>query len=436
MLIALAGNQNSGKTTLFNQLTGSNQHVGNFPGVTVERKEGAIKKQKDAVLVDLPGIYSLSPYSAEEVVTRDFLVKSRPDAIIDIVDATNIERNLYLTLQLMELGIPMVIALNMMDEVRKSGNSIDVLALEKALGVPVVPISASRNEGTQELLEHVMRAAREKTAPKKLDFCRGAVHKAIHSIAHIVEDKAAKAGYSPRFTAAKLIEGDKLLEKELGLNKNELDIVGHVASEMEQSLGTDRKRLMADMRNAFLGNLRGTVTKHNERGITAYGENRRDFNSPVFALPIFLSIKLLIFATFELSGRSCRICWARYRRVTGAVSAALIAAHVAAWYALADSRRNFCGSGGVVFLPTSCCCFSSCRCWRIPLIWRAWRSPWISFKEDRGFPAAPRAHAHGFRSSVPAIMATRTLASDRDRKMTINTRRLCLCSANLPFSLS
>lgn len=297
LLIGLAGNQNSGKTTLFNQLTGSNQHVGNFPGVTVERKEGGIKRQKDAVLVDLPGIYSLSPYSSEEVVTRDFLIHDRPDAIINIVDATNIERNLYLTLQLMELGLPMVIALNMMDEVKKSGNSINTLALEKELGVPVVPISASKNEGISELIDRVMRTAHEQTKPARIDFCTGAVHKAIHAIAHIVEDNAKKAGYSPRFAATKLIEGDEPLEISLGLSQNERDIIGHVADEMEQSLHTDREAAMADMRYTFIERLIArTVTKNNETDeylrsvkIDAVLTHR------LFAIPIFLLISPGVF---------------------------------------------------------------------------------------------------------------------------------------------
>ena len=255
ILFALAGNQNSGKTTLFNRLTGSNQHVGNFPGVTVEKKEGRLLLRKDAFVVDLPGIYSLSPYTAEEVVTRDFIVKEHPDAIINIVDATNIERNLYLSLQLMELEIPMVIALNMMDEVRASGNSIKVKALSEALGVPIVPISAGKNEGIHELVTVAVKIATEKQKPKRQDFCTGEIHKAIHSIAHIIEDHAAAAGYPVRFASTKMVEGDEPMQKELKLHDNELRLIAHITREMEEQLHTDREAALADMRYQFIENV-------------------------------------------------------------------------------------------------------------------------------------------------------------------------------------
>ena len=227
-LLALAGNQNCGKTTLFNALTGSNQHVGNFPGVTVEKKEGSIKKYKDAVLVDLPGIYSLSPYTSEEVVTRDFLVKDRPDAIINIVDATNLERNLYLTLQLMELNIPMILALNMMDEVRASGNTIHVKKLSQELGIPVIPISAAKGEGISDLLDTVIKTLKGDKALPRLDFCKGEVHRAIHSIAHIIEDHAQAAGYPIRFAATKLVEGDEPMFKALDLDSGDIHIIDQI----------------------------------------------------------------------------------------------------------------------------------------------------------------------------------------------------------------
>ncbi|MEG2597383.1 MAG: FeoB small GTPase domain-containing protein, partial [Oscillospiraceae bacterium] len=241
VLFALVGNQNCGKTTLFNRLTGSQQHVGNFPGVTVEKKEGRILNHKHTSIVDLPGIYSLSPYTSEEVVTRDFAVKEHPDAIINIVDATNIERNLYLSLQLMELGIPMVIALNMMDEVRESGNSINVKTLSAHLGIPVVPISASKNEGIADLVAVSIKIAAEKGPPPKLDFCTGAVHRAIHSIAHIVEDQAKEHDYPTRFAATKLVEGDEPMRKELSLAENQWHIIDHIVQEMEEELHTDRE---------------------------------------------------------------------------------------------------------------------------------------------------------------------------------------------------
>ena len=252
MIFALIGNQNCGKTTLFNQLTGSNQHVGNFPGVTVERKEGVIKKHPDMIVVDLPGIYSLSPYTSEEVVTRDFLLKDKPDGIINIVDTTNIERNLYLSLQLMELNIPMVLALNMMDEVRANNGSIDIRQLSEELGVPCVPISASKNEGIHELIHKARDIAKEKIPPRRQDFCRGPVHKAIHALAHLIEDHAEAIGVPPRFAATKLVEGDEPTINALKINENEKDIIGHVVKEMETELVTDREAALADMRYEFI----------------------------------------------------------------------------------------------------------------------------------------------------------------------------------------
>ena len=255
MVIGLIGNQNCGKTTLFNQLTGSNQHVGNFPGVTVEQKAGGMKADSAATLVDLPGIYSLSPYTSEEVVTRDFLINEKPDAVINIVDATNIERNLYLTLQVLELKIPTVLALNMMDEVRANGISINIPKLSEELGVPVLPIAASKNEGVAELAQMALQAAREKLAPKRLDFCSGDVHRAIHSISHMIEDHAQRIGVTSRFCATKLVEGDPLMAERLQLSENELDAIGHVVDEMEQQAGTDREAALADMRYDFITRL-------------------------------------------------------------------------------------------------------------------------------------------------------------------------------------
>ena len=275
---ALAGNQNCGKTTLFNQLTGSNQHVGNFPGVTVDKKEGVIRDhttgehhfgprawgherhkrseippRAPATVVDLPGIYSLSPYTSEEIVTRDFLIDGKPDGIINIVDATNIERNLYLTMQLIELGIPMVIALNMMDEMRANGNTVHVNHLEQALGIPVIPISAAKNEGIDELIEHALQVALNREKPQRLDFCSGAVHRCIHAICHLIEDHAQRAGVPVRFAATKLVEGDAPMLEKMDLSDNEKDMMEHAITEMEGEVGTDREAALADMRYGFIG---------------------------------------------------------------------------------------------------------------------------------------------------------------------------------------
>ena len=310
MVFALAGNQNSGKTTLFNQLTGSNQHVGNFPGVTVDKKEGVIRdhhagehhrglrswghprhRRRDipapapALVVDLPGIYSLSPYTSEEIVTRDFILNEKPDGIINIVDATNIERNLYLSMQLIELGIPMVIALNMMDEMRANGSTVDVNRLEEELGVAVVPISAAKNEGIDELIEHALRAAEHRDCPKRQDFCTGAVHRCIHGIAHMVEDHAEAAGIPRYFAATKLVEGDEPMQRRLKLTENELDLIDHSVKEMEDALGTDREAALADMRYSFIEKLCAeTVVKH--------GESREHARSVARLVPVSTAMVL------------------------------------------------------------------------------------------------------------------------------------------------
>ncbi|MEG1931766.1 MAG: ferrous iron transporter B, partial [Pygmaiobacter sp.] len=297
MIFALAGNQNSGKTTLFNQLTGSNQHVGNFPGVTVEKKEGVIRKHLDAKVVDLPGIYSLSPYTSEEIVTRDYLLSGHIDGIINIVDATNIERNLYLSMQLIELGLPMVIALNMMDEVRSNGTSIDMKALSEEFGVRIVPIAAAKNEGVDELIEAAISAVQRRRQPKRLDFCTGAVHRAIHSIAHMIEDHALRAGVPMRFAATKLLEGDEPMLERLQLSENEQEMLCHTVSEMEQELSTDRAAAMADMRYTFIERIcAGTVvktgaSKEHERSVRI----DRILTHRSLGLPVFLLIMGLVF---------------------------------------------------------------------------------------------------------------------------------------------
>ena len=304
MVFALIGNQNCGKTTLFNQLTGSNQHVGNFPGVTVEKKQGQIRKLH-AEVVDLPGIYSLSPYTSEEIVTRDFLLNEHPDGIINIVDATNIERNLYLTLQLIELKLPMVLALNMMDEVRESGGSINIEQLSRDLGIDVVPISASKNEGVDELAERAIRAVEKHSLPARMDFCDGPVHRAIHSIAHMVEDHAEAVGIPLRFAATKLVEGDAPTIQALKLNENELDILDHTVHEMEAALGTDREAALADMRYSYIEKISAQAvhkpgdTKEQRRSVKI----DRVLTNKYLAMPFFLVIMSLVFyLTFGLIG--------------------------------------------------------------------------------------------------------------------------------------
>lgn len=438
-IFALAGNQNSGKTTLFNKLTGSNQHVGNFPGVTIEKKEGQIKKQRDASIVDLPGIYSLSPYTMEEVVTRDFILHENPDLIINIVDATNIERNLYLTLQLMELSIPMVIALNMMDEVRASGNSIDVIKLSQHLGIPVVPISASKNEGISELMDVIMKAALDKKKPLKLDFCSGEVHKAIHSISHLIEDQALSSGYPIRFAATKLVEGDEPTIKALNISESQMHIINHVVEAMEKSLGIDREAALADMRYNYIGKLcSDCVVKHQETNEQIRSEKiDKVLTHKYFGIPIFFGIMFFIFwLTFGVIGAPLQaILEGGIGLVTEGVSKILVDAGVSAWLYSLIIDGIFAGVGSVLsFLPLIVILFL-----------------FLSLLEDSGYMArvafvmdkmlrkiglSGRSFVPmliGFGCSVPAIMATRTLSSERDRKMTIVLTPFMSCSAKLPI---
>lgn len=297
IVFALAGNQNCGKTTLFNQLTGSNQHVGNFPGVTVDRKDGQIRKHPEATVVDLPGIYSLSPYSSEEIVTRDFLLKNKPDAIINIVDTTNIERNLYLTMQLIELDIPMVLALNMMDEMRANHNTIHINYLEAQLGIPVVPISAAKNEGIDELIAHALQVARFQEKPLQQDFCSGAVHRCIHGIVHLIEDHAQQSNIPYRFAVTKLLEGDPLIEQQLSLSQNEKELIQHAVTELEQECNSDKHSILADMRYSFIQKLcncsvvRQGESKEKARSLKA----DNILTHKIWAIPIFLGIMALVF---------------------------------------------------------------------------------------------------------------------------------------------
>ena len=307
MIFALVGNQNCGKTTLFNQLTGSNQHVGNFPGVTVDQKSGAIRSLKDCQVVDLPGIYSIRPYTPEEIVTRDFIIGQKPDGIINIVDATNIERNLYLTLQLMEMRIPMVLALNMMDEVSANGGTIDVKAMSRSLGIPVVPISAVKNQGVDELIRVAEATAKSKAYPSVYDFCApGPVHRCIHAVVHQIEDHAESAGLPVRFAATKLIEGDEDICRRLKLDQNELELVEHSVQEMEAEHGMDRNAALADMRYDFIeGICRNTVVKCRESKEHARSEAiDRIVTNQYLALPLFFAIMLAIFyLTFNVIGK-------------------------------------------------------------------------------------------------------------------------------------
>ena len=439
MIFALAGNQNCGKTTLFNALTGSNQHVGNFPGVTVDQKAGVIKGTSHQV-VDLPGIYSIRPYTQEEIVTRDFILKSKPDGILNIVDATNMERNLYLTLQLMSLQVPMVIALNMMDELRGNGGSVDVQKMSEELGVPVVPISAAKNEGISELVDTLLTTAQKREAPKVQDFCpEGPVHRCIHAVCHIIEDHAQRVGISRRFCATKLIEGEKDFYDQLELSRNEKELIEHAVAEMEYDSGLDRNAALADMRYNFIEKVCAScVTKARESR-----EHRRSvaidrvLTHRFFAIPLFIAIMCLVFfLTFN---------------VIGAFLSDLMAYAVDGLTALADRGLTayginpvvhsliidgvFAGVGSVLsFLPIVVTLFF-----------------FLSILEDSGYMArvafvmdkllrkiglSGRSFVPmliGFGCSVPAIMSTRTLSSNRDRQMTILLTPFMSCSAKIPI---
>lgn len=439
LTFALAGNQNCGKTTLFNQLTGSHQHVGNFPGVTVERKEGAIRGHTGASVVDLPGIYSLSPYTSEEVVTRDFLLHDKPDAIINILDATNIERNLYLTLQLMELQIPMILALNMMDEVRAAGGTVDVLALSEALGIEVVPIVASKNEGVHELIDRAIRVATEKRTPNKLDFCVGEVHKAIHAISHIIEDHAAERGIPARFAATKLVEGDAPMLNALNIHEGDVEIIRHIVEDMESALGTDREAALADMRYNYIAQL-CAKTVHKPRETREQARSHKIdavLTHRIFAIPIFLGIMLTIFwLTFSVIGNTLSdwlgmgidACIALIDRGLTAANVNPIIHSLIVDGALA-------GVGSVLsFLPIIVTLF-----FFLSLLEDSGYMARVAFVMDqllRKIGLSGRSFVPmliGFGCSVPAIMATRTLPGERDRKMTIMLTPFMSCSAKLPI---
>ena len=443
---ALAGNQNCGKTTLFNQLTGSNQHVGNFPGVTVDSKAGKIRGHEDASVVDLPGIYSLSPYTNEEIVSRDFILKAKPDGIINIVDATNIERNLYLTMQLIELDVPIVIALNMMDEVRENGGTIDVNQLESSLGVAVVPISAAKNEGVEELIEHAIHVARYKEAPGLRDFCPAegnpkdvAIHRCLHAIMHLIEDHAKRSSLPVRFAASKLVEGDKPILDSLSLDDNEKETLEHILKQLETESGTDRDAALADARFRFIEDVcENSVVKPHESK-----ERLRSLNADKIltgkytALPAFVLIMAAVFyLTFGPVGSFLSdLLSLGIDKLTAVVDNALTA------YGLNPIVHSliidgvFAGVGSVLsFMPIIVVLF-----FFLSILEDSGYMARVSFVMDkllRKIGLSGRSFVPmliGFGCSVPAIMATRTLSSDRDRKMTILLVPFMSCSAKLPI---
>ncbi len=442
----LAGNQNCGKTTLFNCLTGSNQHVGNFPGVTVDRKDGQIRNHPEATVTDLPGIYSLSPYTGEEVVSRQFILDSRPDAVIDIIDATNIERNLYLTLQLMELDRPMVIALNMMDEVTANGGTIDVNLLERELGVPVVPISAAKNEGIGELVEHAMHIARYGERPGRIDFCSsaadspdgGALHRCIHGIANLIEDHAKAAAIPLRFAATKLVEGDALVIEALNLDQNELDAIEHIISQMEEESGSDRLCALADMRFTFIEDVCATcvVKPHESREHKRSVAIDRVLTGRFTAIPMFILIMGLVFwLTFGVIGAALQgLLEQLVSMVIGATDAGLTAFGTNPVVRSLVVDGVLTGVGSVLsFLPIIVVLFLL-----LSILEDSGYMARVAFVMDkilRRFGLSGRSFVPmlvGFGCSVPAIMSTRTLPSDHDRKMTVMLTPFMSCSAKLP----
>lgn len=440
MIFALAGNQNCGKTTLFNQLTGANQHVGNFPGVTVDQKMGSIRSAKDCSVVDLPGIYSIRPYTNEEIVTRDFILNEKPDGIINIIDATNIERNLYLTLQLLEMHIPMVLALNMMDEVRGNGGAIDYKGMSEQLGIPVVPISASKDEGIEDLIKAIVEVSKKKIYPLVTDFCEhGPVHRCIHALSHQVEDHAVNIGMSPRFAATKIVENDTSIIDRLELTQNELEMMEHSIEEMEKDCGLDRNAALADMRYTYIEKVCQKTVKKCQESKEHIRSVKIDnvLTNKYLAIPMFLAMILAIFfLTFH---------------VIGAALSDLLAAGIDAFIAVCDRGLTayginpvvhsllidgvFAGVGSVLsFLPIIVVLFF-----------------FLSILEDSGYMArvafvmdkplrkiglSGRSFVPmliGFGCTVPAVMATRTLSSERDRKMTIMLTPFMSCSAKIPI---
>ena len=444
LTFALVGNQNSGKTTLFNQLTGSNQHVGNFPGVTVDRKDGVIRGQKDTLITDLPGIYSMSPYTSEERVSRNFVLDEKPRAIINIVDATNIERNLYLTMQLIEMDVPMVVALNMMDELRGNGGTVDVNAMEAMLGVPVVPIAAAKNEGVDELVRHAVHVARYQEKPVEQDFCGskdhgGAVHRALHGVSHLVEDHAVRAGIPVRFAASKLIEGDEMVLKQLELDQNERETLEHIVLQMEKERGMDRSAAMAEMRFDYISKVceECVIRPHESREHVRSQKIDRVLTGKYTAIPLFVAIMALVFfLTFFLIGPFFQNLLAGgIDKLTEWTGNAMDSAGVNAAIRGLVLEGVFGGVGTVVsFLPIIVILFF-----------------FLSVLEDTGYIArvafvmdkllrriglSGRSIVPlllGFGCTVPAVMSTRTLPSERDRRMTILLTPFMSCTAKMPI---
>ena len=444
LTFALVGNQNSGKTTLFNQLTGSNQHVGNFPGVTVDRKDGVIRGHEDTLITDLPGIYSMSPYSSEELISRDFVLDQHPRAIINIVDATNIERNLYLTMQLLEMNIPMVVALNMMDELRGNGGTVDVNAMEEMLGVPVVPISAARNEGVDELVRHALHVAKYQERPVDQDYCGvedhgGAVHRAIHAVEHLIEDHAQRAGLPLRFSAGKLLEGDRLMQKRLELDANENEMLEHMAVQMEKERELDRSAAMADMRFAFIRKVcdRCVIKPRESREHLRSQRIDRVLTGRFTAIPLFILIMgLVFFLTFFLIGPFFQdLLESGIDALKGLAEQGMQSAHVNDTIQRLVLDGLFDGVGTVVsFLPIIVCLF-----FFLSLLEDSGYIARVAFVMDKmlrriglsGRSIVPM--LIGFGCTVPAVMSTRTLPSARDRRMTILLTPFMSCTAKMPI---
>ena len=444
LTFGLVGNQNSGKTTLFNQLTGTNQHVGNFPGVTVDRKEGQIRGRANTLITDLPGIYSLSPYSSEEIISRNYVLEEHPRAVINIVDATNIERNLYLTMQLLEMNVPMVVALNMMDEVRGNGGSVDINRMEGLLGVPVVPISAAKNEGVEELVRHAVHVAHYQEKPLRQDFCDdsdhgGAVHRCLHAVIHLIQDHAEKAGIPVRFAAGKLIEGDPLVTEALKLDQNEKETLEHIVLQMETERGLDRSASIADMRFSFIERVcRECVTKPREsREHVRSQKIDRVLTGKYTAIPAFIGIMVLVFhLTFNVIGAWLQgLLETGIDALVGWADAAMKAANVNEVIRGLLVDGIFAGVGSVLsFIPIIVTLFF-----------------FLSLLEDSGYIARVAFFMDkllrkiglsgrsivpmliGFGCTVPAVMSTRTLPSERDRKMTILLTPFMSCTAKLPI---
>lgn len=441
---ALAGNQNSGKTTLFNKLTGSNRHVGNFPGVTVEQKSGDVKGHPEAQVTDLPGIYSLSPYSSDEIVSRRFILDEKPDAIINVVDATNIERNLYLTLQLLELDIPVVLALNMMDEVRNSGSAIDVNKMERLLSVPVVPIAAAKNEGVEELINHAIHIAKYNERPERTDFCLkdengGAVHRCLHGVMHLIEDRAENSGLPLRFAASKVVEGDGLVMEKLDLSKDENEMIELIVAQMERERGLDRAAAMADMRFAFIKRLCSQTVSKKRETKQSTRSNRIDkiLTGRFTAIPSFIAIMMLVFfLTFSVIGPFFQDILSRgIDALTLSVEKLLVSLDVNALVRSLVMDGVLKGIGSVLdFVPIILVLF-----FFLSLLEDSGYMARIAFVTDKllrkmglsGRSIVPM--LIGFGCTVPAVMASRTLPSARDRKMTVMLTPFMSCTAKLPI---